>query len=47
MACLALDLAEVDGEAIGERCLESGTADHTSPKFDIGMLISLVRQENV
>lgn len=40
-------LDEVDGEAIGERCLESDTTDHISPKFDIDMLVSLLRQENV
>ncbi|XP_039078443.1 mitochondrial assembly of ribosomal large subunit protein 1 [Hyaena hyaena] len=32
--------------AAGEGHPESGTADHTGPKFDIDMLVSLLRQEN-
>ncbi|XP_057589039.1 mitochondrial assembly of ribosomal large subunit protein 1 [Hippopotamus amphibius kiboko] len=30
----------------GEGRAESGAADHTGPKFDIDMLVSLLRQEN-
>nr|XP_031530096.1 mitochondrial assembly of ribosomal large subunit protein 1 isoform X2 [Vicugna pacos]XP_031530097.1 mitochondrial assembly of ribosomal large subunit protein 1 isoform X2 [Vicugna pacos] len=30
----------------GEERPESGTADHTGPKFDIDTLVSLLRQEN-
>ncbi|KAF5922830.1 hypothetical protein HPG69_013175 [Diceros bicornis minor] len=37
---------EAGAEAAGEGCLESGTADHTSPKFDTDMLVSPLRQEN-
>lgn len=36
----------VDGGANRERCLNFGKTDHTSPKFDTDMLISLLRQEN-
>ncbi|XP_040328372.1 mitochondrial assembly of ribosomal large subunit protein 1 [Herpailurus yagouaroundi] len=32
--------------AAGEGQPESSTADHTGPKFDIDMLVSLLRQEN-
>ncbi|XP_047701049.1 mitochondrial assembly of ribosomal large subunit protein 1 [Prionailurus viverrinus] len=32
--------------AAGEGQSESSTADHTGPKFDIDMLVSLLRQEN-
>ncbi|XP_076977901.1 mitochondrial assembly of ribosomal large subunit protein 1 isoform X2 [Tamandua tetradactyla] len=34
-----------DGAA-GQGLLESGAADHPSPKFDIDVLVSLLRQEN-
>ncbi|XP_023495135.1 mitochondrial assembly of ribosomal large subunit protein 1 isoform X3 [Equus przewalskii] len=39
-------LEELRERAAGERRPESGTADHTGPKFDIDMLVSLLRQEN-
>ncbi|XP_058383206.1 mitochondrial assembly of ribosomal large subunit protein 1 [Diceros bicornis minor] len=55
-ACLAPDRArglhggpgveELAERAAGEGRPESGTADHTGPKFDIDMLVSLLRQEN-
>ncbi|XP_032159827.1 mitochondrial assembly of ribosomal large subunit protein 1 [Mustela erminea] len=32
--------------AAGQKRPETGTADHTGPKFDIDMLVSLLRQEN-
>ncbi|ELR52430.1 hypothetical protein M91_02510 [Bos mutus] len=55
-ACLAPDRArglhggpgleeQAEGTA-GEGLPESGTADHAGPKFDIDMLVSLLRQEN-
>lgn len=46
LACLALGPHGEVGRAGGERCLESGTRDHTSPKFDIDMLVSVLKQEN-
>uniref|UniRef100_A0AC11B2Z1 Mitochondrial assembly of ribosomal large subunit 1 n=1 Tax=Ovis aries TaxID=9940 RepID=A0AC11B2Z1_SHEEP len=55
-ACLALDRARglhggpgLEEQAEGtadEGFPESGTADHAGPKFDIDMLVSLLRQEN-
>ncbi|XP_069443776.1 mitochondrial assembly of ribosomal large subunit protein 1 isoform X1 [Ovis canadensis] len=55
-ACLALDRArglhggpglEEQAEGTADEGLpESGTADHAGPKFDIDMLVSLLRQEN-
>ncbi|XP_029786017.1 mitochondrial assembly of ribosomal large subunit protein 1 [Suricata suricatta] len=55
-ACLTLDHArglhgrpgmeERAQGAASEGHPESGTADHTGPKFDIDMLVSLLRQEN-
>ncbi|CAM9893930.1 unnamed protein product [Rangifer tarandus platyrhynchus] len=55
-ACLAPDRArglhggpgleeQAEGTA-GEGLPESGTEDHAGPKFDIDMLVSLLRQEN-
>ncbi|XP_045877031.1 mitochondrial assembly of ribosomal large subunit protein 1 [Meles meles] len=56
LACLSLDrarglhggpgLEERAEGAAGQKLLETGTADHTGPKFDIDMLVSLLRQEN-
>ncbi|XP_045053334.1 mitochondrial assembly of ribosomal large subunit protein 1 [Desmodus rotundus] len=40
------DLEERPCVAAGEGRLESRPADHTGPKFDIDMLVSLLRQEN-
>nr|XP_055185504.1 mitochondrial assembly of ribosomal large subunit protein 1-like isoform X2 [Nyctereutes procyonoides] len=55
-ACLGLDhtrglhcgqgLEERAEGAAGQGHPESGTADHPGPKFDIDMLVSLLRQEN-
>lgn len=45
LACLVLGPHGKVGRAGGERCLESGPRDHTSPKFDIDMLVSLLKQE--
>ncbi|XP_036752180.2 mitochondrial assembly of ribosomal large subunit protein 1-like [Manis pentadactyla] len=55
-ACLTADrvrglhggpgLEEGAADAAGKGHPESGTADHTAPKFDIDVLVSLLRQEN-
>ncbi|XP_004397388.1 PREDICTED: mitochondrial assembly of ribosomal large subunit protein 1 [Odobenus rosmarus divergens] len=52
-ACLTPDRARglhggpgLEERAAGQGRPESGTADHTGPKFDIDMLVSLLRQEN-
>uniref|UniRef100_A0A8C3VHT9 Mitochondrial assembly of ribosomal large subunit protein 1 n=1 Tax=Catagonus wagneri TaxID=51154 RepID=A0A8C3VHT9_9CETA len=39
-------LEERAERTVGEGRQESGHADHTGPKFDIDMLVSLLRQEN-
>ncbi|XP_027975060.1 mitochondrial assembly of ribosomal large subunit protein 1 [Eumetopias jubatus] len=53
LACLTPDRARglhggpgLEERAAGQGRPDSGTADHTGPKFDIDMLVSLLRQEN-
>ncbi|KAM6152868.1 mitochondrial assembly of ribosomal large subunit protein 1 [Erethizon dorsatum] len=52
-ACLTPDLVrglrsgpQREERTVGEGRLEPGAADNTGPKFDIDMLVSLLRQEN-